>query len=199
MFILNILNHIITIIALPVFAVLIMLVYLASLFQKGPFIFAHERVGKSGKKFYLLKIRTMKTDANSQLEQVIKTNKKLAEQWAREQKLDDDPRVTRIGKLLRKTRLDELPQIFNVIKGDMVWVGPRAVTANELEKYGSYAKYYLALNPGITGLWQTNKYGFHAHRHRGRYDKFMKENMTIRLQCYIVLRTVTTLMRMNGK
>src|SRR5258708_780823 len=122
----------------------------------GPALFRHRRVGFKGKYFDCLKFRTMVTDAPERLNQLLESDPAAAAEWTGNCKLRYDPRVTAIGAILRKSSLDELPQLFNVLKGDMSIVGPRPVTEDELVRYSGAVKAYLACRPGITGLWQVS-------------------------------------------
>lgn len=135
----------------------------------GPAIFSHFRVGKGGRLFGCFKFRTMKVDAEEQLARLLKEDACAAEEWDRCRKLKNDPRITRVGAWLRKTSLDELPQLINVMRGDMSLVGPRPVTAGELEAYGVMADRYLSVRPGMTGPWQIG----------GRSDTTMSERIRL--------------------
>lgn len=137
-----------------------LLVYIAYRIKKedpGPVFFAHWRIGKDGKPFPCYKFRSMVVNSQEMLAQYLAENPAAREEWERDFKLKDDPRVTPIGKTLRRTSLDELPQIFNVLRGEMSLVGPRPVLQEELDKYyGETAKLYCSVKPGITGLWQVS-------------------------------------------
>ena len=137
-----------------------LLIYIAYRIKKedpGPVFFAHMRVGKDGKDFPCYKFRSMVTNSQEMLQQYLNDNPAAREEWELEFKLKNDPRVTPIGKVLRRTSLDELPQIFNVLRGEMSLVGPRPVIQEELDKYyGETAKLYCSVKPGITGLWQVS-------------------------------------------
>ena len=123
----------------------------------GPVFFAHTRIGKDGKPFPCYKFRSMVVNSQEMLQKYLVKNPAAREEWERDFKLKDDPRVTPIGKFLRSTSLDELPQIFNVLRGEMSLVGPRPVIQEELDKYyGETAKLYCTVKPGITGLWQVS-------------------------------------------
>jgi exopolysaccharide production protein ExoY len=119
-------------------------------------LFAHMRVGRKGRLFPCLKVRTMVINAADQLAELLRNDPEAAAEWARDRKLANDPRVTSIGGFLRKTSLDELPQLWNVIRGDMSLVGPRPVMRDELEHYGKWAARYESVKPGLTGLWQVS-------------------------------------------
>ena len=137
-----------------------LLVYIAYRIKKedpGPVFFAHTRIGKDGKPFPCFKFRSMVVNSQEMLQKYLVKNPAAREEWERDFKLKDDPRVTPIGKFLRSTSLDELPQIFNVLRGEMSLVGPRPVIQEELDKYyGETAKLYCTVKPGITGLWQVS-------------------------------------------
>ena len=130
----------------------------------GPVIFKHMRVGKNGKSFPCYKFRSMCVDAKQMLEKYLRENPEARMEWERDFKLKNDPRVTPIGEFLRRTSLDELPQIFNVLKGEMSLVGPRPIVQEEVPRYGIHIKKYYSVKPGITGLWQVS----------GRSDIFIR-------------------------
>ena len=137
-----------------------LLAYIAYRIKKedpGPVFFAHTRIGKDGKPFPCYKFRSMVVNSQEMLQKYLAENPAAREEWEHDFKLKDDPRVTPIGKVLRRTSLDELPQIFNVLRGEMSLVGPRPVIQEELDKYyGETAKLYCTVKPGITGLWQVS-------------------------------------------
>ncbi|WP_170761178.1 sugar transferase [Ruegeria lacuscaerulensis] len=141
---------------LPVIAPVIFILWCLVRSDGGPGFFGHTRIGKNGKPFKCWKIRSMVVNAESRLQAYLDANPEAAEEWERDHKLTNDPRINRLGHILRKTSLDELPQIWNVLRGEMSFVGPRPVVAIELVKYGSSASAYLAQKPGITGLWQVS-------------------------------------------
>lgn len=132
----------------------------------GEPIFAHQRVGRGGRRFYCYKFRTMVHGAEAMLPAILRADPKAADEWAADQKISDDPRVTGIGRILRGTSLDELPQLWNVLRGDMSLVGPRPVTEAEMARYGEHARHYLSVRPGLTGLWQV--YGRNAITYEDR-------------------------------
>lgn len=137
-----------------------LLLYIAYRIKKedsGPVIFAHTRIGKDGKPFPCFKFRSMVVNSQEMLQKYLAENPAARAEWERDFKLKNDPRVTPIGAFLRRTSLDELPQIFNVLRGEMSLVGPRPVIQEELDKYyGEAAKLYCSIKPGITGLWQVS-------------------------------------------
>jgi lipopolysaccharide/colanic/teichoic acid biosynthesis glycosyltransferase len=143
---------------LLIVALLPVLVVLAAVVMSdgGPAVFGHVRVGRNGKKFRCLKFRSMVVNAEEALKQLLASDPQARAEWEREFKLKNDVRVTRIGRFLRRTSLDELPQLWNVVRGEMSLVGPRPVIDKELERYGADVKYYLMATPGMTGLWQVS-------------------------------------------
>lgn len=162
--------------------------------QSGrPVVFSHRRVGQGGKSFDVYKFRSMVKDADVRLEALLQADHKAAEEWASSHKLKDDPRVTAVGRFLRKTSLDELPQIFNVLKGDMSLVGPRPVVEQELEKYGASLPYYLALKPGLTGLWQISGRSDVSYDERVALDVQYARKHGLLADLLIVLKTAKVL------
>ncbi|MES1156881.1 MAG: sugar transferase [Alphaproteobacteria bacterium] len=131
----------------------------------GPIFYRHLRIGRSGQRFECFKFRTMAVDSQERLAFILQSDPHAAAEWRESQKLRSDPRVTKIGVFLRKSSLDELPQFFNVLRGDMSIVGPRPITRAELYRYGRDRRYYLLVRPGITGLWQV------SGRSNASYDK----------------------------
>jgi lipopolysaccharide/colanic/teichoic acid biosynthesis glycosyltransferase len=165
----------------------------------GPIFYGHRRVGRNGRLFNCYKFRTMVIGAHEVLEEYLELHPTAAAEWRRAQKLDNDPRITGIGRLLRHISLDELPQLANVLRGEMSLVGPRPVTESELVRYGAQADDYLSCTPGITGLWQT------AGRNRLSYDQrvaldvdYIKKR-SLWLDCIILLKTTKVLITGDGK
>jgi len=128
---------------------------LLKVFEPGPALFSHQRIGRGGRAFMVYKFRTMRTDASERLEQLLSADPGAAAEWATYQKLRNDPRVTRFGQFLRRSSLDELPQLLNILRGDMSVLGPRPVTLSEMRRYGAFRHYYAAVRPGLIGLWQV--------------------------------------------
>jgi lipopolysaccharide/colanic/teichoic acid biosynthesis glycosyltransferase len=141
---------------LPVLVPVILVLWSAVRCDDGAGFFGHARIGRNGKPFRCWKLRSMVPDAEARLQAHLDADPAAAAEWRRSHKLADDPRVSRLGRVLRKTSLDELPQIWNVLKGEMSFVGPRPIVTRELARYGSSAPAYLAQKPGITGLWQVS-------------------------------------------
>lgn len=141
---------------LPVLVPVILVLWSAVRCDGGAGFFGHARIGRNGKPFRCWKLRSMVPDAEARLQAHLDADPAAGAEWRRSHKLSDDPRVSRLGRVLRKTSLDELPQIWNVLKGEMSFVGPRPIVNRELARYGSSAPAYLAQKPGITGLWQVS-------------------------------------------
>lgn len=152
--------------------------------------FAHWRVGRDGVMFRCWKLQTMVADADRLLAEHLSRNPAAAREWIQHRKLSDDPRITRLGRFLRKTSLDELPQLLNVLKGEMSLVGPRPITAQELRGYGVNAKFYMSATPGITGLWQIRGRNALAMDERIACDVEYARGRTFLQDSYILFRTV---------
>jgi exopolysaccharide production protein ExoY len=164
------------------------------LMSPGPVLFRHQRVGYNGKSFDCLKFRTMATDAPERLRRLLETDTAAAAEWATNRKLRNDPRITAIGSILRKSSLDELPQLFNVLRGDMSIVGPRPVIDEELERYSSSVGAYLACRPGITGLWQVSGRSSTTYYKRVACDTFYARNWSMALDIKIMIVTIPSLL-----
>jgi exopolysaccharide production protein ExoY len=181
--------------AIILLAPLLTLCFLACLVTSpGPAIFGHQRVGFRGKLFNCFKFRTMVLDSESRLREHLASSPKAAAEWAATRKLRFDPRVTAIGSVLRKTSLDELPQLFNVLMGDMSIVGPRPVTEEELVRYSTNANAYLACRPGITGLWQVSGRSGTTYSKRVACDTFYARNWSMALDAKIMIVTIPVLL-----
>ncbi len=181
----------ISVVALPAMAA----VAVASLvFDRGPVLFRQPRVGRDGRIFGCLKFRTMRVDAEAALASVLR-DPVLADEWARTQKLQDDPRVTRLGAVLRRLDLDELPQLWNVLRGDMSLVGPRPVVIAEAERYGADLAEVLSVRPGLTGAWQVSGRNAVAYPDRIQLDLDYVRNRSIRGDLRILLDTVSVVVR----
>ena len=165
----------------------------------GPAFYGHRRIGRNGKEFRCLKFRTMHQDADQKLNQLLRSSPALAEEWKRSRKLRNDPRVTRIGDFLRRFSFDELPQLFNVIRGEMSLVGPRPVTLDELQQhYGEYEKYYYATRPGITGLWQISGRSDVDYNRRIQLDSWYVRTWSLWADVTILFQTVHVLASRKG-
>ena len=164
----------------------------------GPVIFKHIRVGKNGQAFPCYKFRTMCVDAQEKLAELLANNPAAKEEWERDFKLKDDPRITKSGAFLRKTSLDELPQIFNVLRGEMSLVGPRPVIKEELERYGEYLGDYLMVRPGITGMWQVSGRSDTTYEERVQMDSWYVRNWSVWLDVMLLWRTVKAVVKREG-
>lgn len=180
------------VILLPLVGAVIAVLWCLVRLDGGPGFYAHARVGERGQTFSCWKLRSMVPDAGARLAEHLASNPAAASEWARCHKLSNDPRVTRIGRLLRSTCMDELPQILNVLLGQMSFVGPRPVTAAELEKYGVDVSHYLACKPGITGLWQASGRTDLTYRDRVKLDRDYSLDIRLLRDLSILLRTVPT-------
>ncbi|MCX7845473.1 MAG: sugar transferase [Dictyoglomaceae bacterium] len=173
---------------------IIIISLLIKLDSEGPIIFKHKRVGRYGKDIYVWKFRTMYKDADK----ILEVNPILKLEFEKDFKLKDDPRVTKIGKFLRKWSLDEIPQFFNILKGDMSIVGPRPVVRRELEKYGAFADEILKVKPGLTGLWQVSGRSDLDYARRVQLDLYYIQNWSISLDFKIILKTIPSVILRKG-
>lgn len=164
----------------------------------GPVIFKHTRIGKNGKKFECYKFRTMCVDAQARLESLLATDIGVREEWEKYFKLKDDPRITKSGAFLRKTSLDELPQVFNVLKGEMSLVGPRPIINEEIPRYGEYIFDYYMVLPGITGAWQTSGRNDVNYQERVQMDSWYVRNWNMWLDIVLLCRTVKVMLDKKG-
>lgn len=163
-----------------------------------PVLFGHYRVGQDGQLFKCLKFRSMVLNASEILEELLRTNAEARKEWERDQKLNDDPRITPVGCFLRKTSLDELPQLFNVLRGDMSLVGPRPITLAELEKYGEVRWHYLHVRPGMTGLWQVSGRSDTTYEERVELDRTYIEKHTLWHDAVILVKTILVVLGKGG-
>ena len=170
----------------PIFITLALLIKLSS---RGPIFFLQERIGKNKKSFQCIKFRTMHPEAADMLENLFINNEKLRKEFNKTHKLKNDPRVTNIGRFLRKTSLDEIPQFLNVLRMEMSIVGPRPVVTPELEKYGDSISKVLSIKPGITGLWQVSGRNNLTYNRRVCLDCFYVKNFNFLIDLRILLRT----------
>jgi undecaprenyl-phosphate galactose phosphotransferase len=178
----------------PLFAYLIWRIWQTG----GAPVFSHARVGRYGRPFGCLKFRTMVPDAERVLKRVLEADPAARAEWERDFKLKDDPRITRIGAFLRRTSLDELPQLWNVLKGEMSLVGPRPIIEEELERYGDQVGYYLETRPGITGLWQISGRNDTGYEDRVALDSWYVRNWSLWYDLVILVKTVRVVLRREG-
>jgi Undecaprenyl-phosphate galactose phosphotransferase WbaP len=166
--------------------------------SRGGVFFAHTRVGRGGKPFRIWKFRSMIAGSDEVLARYLERNPTLVEEWRLTHKLKDDPRVTRVGRLLRKTSLDELPQVWNVLRGDMSMVGPRPIVSEESAKYGPAFALYTQVRPGLTGLWQVSGRNDTNYKRRVSLDCQYIRHWSLRLDAKILLKTVRVVLGGRG-
>lgn len=190
----------VSIISMPLLLPIIALIgTIIRLETSGPAVYAHDRIGKNGKTFRCYKFRTMYKDAEEKLKEILENNKETRAEWLKNQKLRNDPRITKVGRFLRRTSLDELPQVFNVIKGEMSLVGPRPVTKEEIEyHYKDAAELCFSVPPGITGLWQVSGRTNTGYEYRVKLDGWYIMNWSLWLDIAILFKTIKVVMKMEG-
>ena len=191
--IMNLLCSFVCIIILsPFFLIMSIFIKITS---KGPVFFIHERVGLNGKKFKLIKFRTMVNNAEEMIASFSPEQKK---EWEENYKLKDDPRITKIGKFLRRTSLDELPQLINILKGDMSIVGPRPVVDEELNWYGDKKDKLLSVKPGLTGWWAVNGRSNVPYPERCDLELYYVDHISFALDAIIILKTLGAIIKKDG-
>ncbi len=194
-----VLEYVFSLFFLILFFPVILIIYLIILLiEKRNPIFKQKRVGKGGKEFYIYKFQTMVKDADKVLEKNLKENENLLREWLMYKKLKNDPRITKLGKILRKFSLDELPQFFNVIKGDMTLIGPRPYLLDEIIDDKDFFKFYISLKPGITGLWQITGRNEIPFSKRVVLDKWYIKKRNLCLDLYIFLKTFIVVLQKKG-
>lgn len=179
----------------PLMAIVALLVWAQ---DRGPVIFAHRRIGRDGRLFSCLKFRSMAVDAEARLQRLLATDEAAQLEWAADHKLRKDPRITAVGVFLRKSSLDELPQLFNVVRGEMSLVGPRPVVHAEAERYGRWFSHYCSVRPGITGLWQVSGRNEVSYRKRVAMDVLYSRRKSAALDMRILLNTIPAVLLRKG-
>ncbi len=174
------------VLALPLFAVIALLIKLDS---PGPVLYRHERIGRGGKAMRIWKFRTMVRDAEALLDDLVSRDADLRAEWESNHKLKQDPRVTRIGRFLRRSSVDELPQIINILKGEMSFVGPRPIVRDEVKFYAGGFELYKKVRPGLSGLWQVSGRSDTSYAYRVSLDEYYIRHWTIWLDLYILIKT----------
>jgi exopolysaccharide production protein ExoY len=186
-------------IALVVFSPLFLMIAALVKFTDGGSVFyGHRRIGHNGQEFRCMKFRTMVQNGEKVLQDYLRNNPEAYEEWRTTRKLQNDPRVTAVGAVLRKLSLDELPQLFNIVKGEMSIVGPRPVVEDELEMYEASAFYYLQTRPGLTGLWQVSGRNDVSYETRVAMDTMYVKNWSIIRDLLIIVRTVPAVCMSRG-
>lgn len=163
----------------------------------GPVLFSHPRVGRGGRFFPCYKFRTMHVDGDRILAEYLAGNPDAQRRWNEDRKLLEDPRVTSVGWFLRKTSLDELPQFYNILLGDMSCVGPRPVSMSELDRYGLHRAEYLSVRPGLTGIWQISGRSRLPYDHRVLLDADYVQHWSLRRDILIMLKTVPAVLKLH--
>lgn len=185
--------------ALAVMAPVLILLAIAIWVQDGGSpIFVHPRIGRGGARFACLKFRTMVVDADTRLERLLASDPESADEWARDQKLRADPRITPLGRFLRQSSIDEIPQLWNVVLGHMSLVGPRPIVESEVPRYGRYFSLYCRVRPGITGLWQVSGRNDVSYRRRVVLDTVYCRAKSVPFDLLILGRTVPAVLSRRG-
>ena len=182
------------VVLLPVFIGIALLIRL----DGGPAMFTHRRIGTGGRRFECLKFRSMVLDSDAVLDRLLRSDPAAAAEWAATQKLRDDPRITPIGRILRTTSLDELPQLINVLRGEMSLVGPRPIVESEINRYGEQIRFYMATRPGMTGLWQVSGRSETTYAERVRLDVRYVREWSFWRDIVILLKTVSVVIQRRG-
>lgn len=178
----------------PVFLILIILIKIDS---KGSIFYKHKRIGKNGEYIYLYKFRSMYSDSKERLEELLK-NEEYRKEWETNYKLENDPRITKVGNILRKTSLDELPQLLNILRGEMSIVGPRPVIDGEINKYGDNKEKFLSVTPGLTGWWACNGRSCTTYEERMKLELYYVDHCSILLDVKCILKTVIAVVKKDG-
>ncbi len=166
--------------------------------ENGPLFYSQKRIGKDGKYFKMYKFRSMVVGADEILKKLLEENEDLRKEFEETRKLQDDPRITKVGRFLRKTSLDEFPQFINVLKGEMSLVGPRAVIDGEIEKFGEHKEEVLRVKPGITGYWAANGRSNTSYDERVEMETYYANNISILLDIQILFKTVISVIKKEG-
>ena len=166
--------------------------------ENGPLFYSHIRIGKNGEYFKIYKYRTMVVNADEILKDILAGDEKLKEEFEKNRKLYNDPRITKAGKILRRTSLDEFPQFINVLKGDMSIIGPRAVVDDEIEMFGNDRYKVFSVKPGITGYWAAHGRSNTTYEERVAMEKFYAENISLWLDIKIILKTIISVLKKEG-
>jgi len=179
----------------PLFFCIVILVKLSS---PGPVLYSHERIGHKGQRFKAYKFRSMVIDADEKLKQLLAQDSSVREEWEKNQKIKNDPRITIIGRFLRKTSLDEIPQFINVIKGEMSLVGPRPIVDSEISKYGADFQRIFSVKPGLTGLWQVSGRSDTKYADRVSFDTYYLQSWSVWLDLWIIFKTMGVIVKGSG-
>jgi exopolysaccharide production protein ExoY len=198
-FVIRMLDVLISASALVFFSPILIAVGCLVFFQdRGPIFFGQRRIGLNGKEFVCFKFRSMVSNAGQRLQRYLAENADARIEWAKDHKLKNDPRITRLGRFIRKTSLDEFPQLWNVLKGEMSLVGPRPIVQAEVCKYGLSFSKYTSVKPGITGLWQVAGRNDVTYSRRVAMDRFFSKRTSIAFYLFILVMTVPAVLRQRG-
>lgn len=181
-----------------VFPLLLVVATLIRLQDGGKAVYAQKRYGRNGRTFSCYKLRSMVANADVRLQEILATDPEARAEWEETQKLVNDPRITPLGHFIRKTSIDELPQLINIIRGEMSLVGPRPIVENEIAKYGEYYRDYCAVRPGLTGLWQVEGRSDTTYEERVQLDVKYASSRTFTGDIMIMLRTVPAVLLSKG-
>ena len=176
----------------PIFLIISLAIKLES---KGPIFFKHTRIGKDGKIIKIYKFRSMVNNAEDMIKEFTPEQMK---EYRENYKLKNDPRITKVGKFLRKTSLDELPQLINIIKGDLSIIGPRPVVADELKKYGTNTRKFLSVTPGLTGYWAANGRSCTSYEQRMQMELFYIDNLSLKMDIKVFFKTIEAVIKREG-
>ena len=163
----------------------------------GPVLYKQQRLGKNGKQFFTYKFRSMAVDADEKLKKILESDPELRKEWEETHKLHNDPRITRIGKFIRRTSIDEFPQLINILKDEMSLVGPRPIVHEEVEKYGEDYNRVFSVTPGLTGMWQVSGRSDANYTERVAYDIYYLQSWSVWLDLWIIFKTFGVVL--NGK
>jgi lipopolysaccharide/colanic/teichoic acid biosynthesis glycosyltransferase len=177
---------------------LVVISVLIKLQDGGPVLFAQKRIGRSGRRFYCYKFRSMRPDAEAYLRELLAADPVLRREWEQTHKLKQDPRITPLGDFLRRSSLDELPQLFNIIRGEMSIVGPRPIVDSEIHHYGRWYRYYTRVRPGLTGLWQVSGRSDVSYRRRVAMDRLYVRTRSLNSYVWILLATAPAVLMRRG-
>ena len=181
-----------------VFPLLLVVGILIRMQDGGPAVYAQKRYGRNGRTFKCFKLRSMVANADDRLREILATDPAARAEWEATQKLVNDPRITPLGHFIRKTSIDELPQLVNILRGDMSLVGPRPIVENEIAKYGEFYRDYCAVRPGLTGLWQVEGRSDTTYEERVQLDAKYARTRTFVSDIMIMLRTVPAVLMSRG-
>ena len=177
---------------------LLLVALLIKIDSPGPALYRHKRLGRNGEYFYAYKFRSMSIDAQERLEKLLASDESVRKEWEKNRKLQNDPRITRLGKILRRTSLDEFPQLINILRGEMSLVGPRPIVDEEIGKYGDDYRQISSIKPGLTGLWQVSGRSNTNYHDRVNYDSYYLQSWSVWLDLWIIFKTFGVVLKGEG-